>query len=162
MKQAMFAILLCTSVAFGGEADDHGWILEIPEDEIRERVRQLEADPLGKDAKMLRSVLVTYFDEIDMTIVICASHVGPLLESRKRSHKDLSLHMIIASGDHLLAHPDQLDQEHVYQLAGLERVITVYERMIREKPKLEHPFMEDLRVRRDEGTLEAFVRAGCE
>jgi len=159
MRIAATAVWLCALVAGGSEAGDTSWVLELSDAEIHTRVQQLEADPLGKDANVLRSVLVTYFDEIDLTFEVCTTHLKPMLNSRPRSHKDLWLHLIIATGDHLLSNPDQLSQTHVYQLAGLERVIDVYDRMIQHNSKLVHPFMEDLRARREDGTLAEFVRS---
>ena len=102
---------------------------------------------------------ITHFDEMEPEFELCLNQIGPLMDAKKQAHKNLWFHVAIASGDYLLEHPDAIDDKYSYQLAGLEGAIRSYENMIQQKPKLMHPFMDQLRSLRDQGRLGEHVRS---
>ena len=133
------------------------WDSPIEIDKIHQMVKALETDPLGKDAKALLVGLYAFMDKMDPEFVVCLSQFAPLLDSKKGAHEDLWMHVAIASGDYLLDHPEDIENEPAYQEAGLEGMLRAYENMVRAKPKLRHEFLEHLVELRDQGNLRQHV-----
>ncbi|MEP6947353.1 MAG: hypothetical protein ABJA02_15650 [Acidobacteriota bacterium] len=150
----LFFVLLfgavCFQTAFGQEADHQKLI---------KASRFLEQDPLGKDAKAIRSwAFVWAADTKDVTVIICGL-AGPFLDKKVKFGNELMSQYTIAMTAYKLEHPDKLTDENAAQLAGVESALTVYEFLLNNNPKGKTPAIDDLLSKRDKGDLAAFVAA---
>ena len=152
--------VLALSVAIGlvRSAGEPYWDSPVPVEKIQQMVRDLEAAPLAKEADTLRAFLVKYFDSMRPEFVVCLGQFSPLMDAKKKAHKNLWLQVPIASGSYLLDHPEAIDDHVAYQLAGLEGMLRVYEKMLLAKPQLRYEFLDELLTLRDAGKLVEHVR----
>ncbi|HEX8491702.1 MAG TPA: hypothetical protein VF658_02570 [Pyrinomonadaceae bacterium] len=121
--------------------------------------RFLETDPLNKDAKMARKWLLTWLTEVpDITITLCGDYLKPLLEKDKDYSKDIFFQMSFSSAAFMIEHPDQAADDVAVNKAGLEGALRTYEAIVKAKPKVKWPFLDELIQRREKGTLEEYVR----
>jgi hypothetical protein len=131
----------------------------IPRNKFREGVELLITDPYGDHADALRAVLYVYVDNIRPEFVMCVPQFAPLLDSNNEDHRSIWVQIAISSGDYLLVHPEAIDDEHRYQVAGIEGALRMYENMLETNPDVRHEFLEGLIALRDEGRLGEHVQA---
>jgi hypothetical protein len=155
---SLFSVFVFILPTHSTQDQKHSWESPWPIEKVQQMVRDLEADPLGKHADNLRAVLGTYFDNMRPEFVVCIDQFLPLLHSDKVAHKNLWLHVPISSGSFLLDHPEAIQDEEAYQLAGLKGMLRAYEKMIQVKPMLRHDFLEELLRLQDAGKLNEYVR----
>jgi hypothetical protein len=123
--------------------------------------RQLESDPLGKDAKEARSWMLTWLINVpDISVTVCPNYLEPLFgkDKNKNYASDLTLQMTLSSAAFIIEHPDQAKDDVAVNKAGLEGTLRAYEAILKTKPKATWPFLDQLIERRNKGTLEDYVR----
>jgi len=122
---------------------------------------QLEADPLGKDAKEGRRWMLTWLIGVpDISVTVCPNYLEPLFgkDKNKNYASDLTLQMTLSSAAFIIEHPDQAKDDVAVNKAGLEGTLKAYEAILKTKPKATWPFLDQLIERRNKGTLEDYVR----
>lgn len=123
--------------------------------------RELEQNPLSSTAPASRAWLATWLTDIpDISLRPCTELVRPLLRARRGYSRELVEQLMFSSVAYLIEHPDRVDDPVALARGGLEGVLRTYEAILRIKPNEHHPFLDDLLVRRDEGTLGVFVEDG--
>src|SRR5262245_59608535 len=80
------------------------WAKSLDKETVHRAVVDHEQDPLGRDAKKIRPVLVVHFEDIDY--VVCLDQVGPLLDTKSEAHEAVFWQVVFGSGDFVEQHPD--------------------------------------------------------
>lgn len=122
-------------------------------------IRGLEADPLNKDAKKARQWLLSWLIEVpDITITLCADYLKPIFDKDKDYARDIFFQMSFSSAAFIIEHPEQATDDVAVNKAGIEGSLRAYEAIVKAKPKVKWPFLDELIQRREKGTLEEYVR----
>jgi hypothetical protein len=118
----------------------------------------LETDPLGSEAKEARHWLTIWLIEIpDISVSLCGTLLGPVLESKKNYSPELVTQMMYSSAAFLIEHPDLASDHVATYAAGVEGSLRAYEAILKSKPKAGWPFLDDLIQKREQGELTAYV-----
>lgn len=121
--------------------------------------RALETDPFNKDAKNARAWLVTFLSDVpDITVTISDCYLGSIFGKDKNYSSELFFQSTFASAAFMIEHPDQAKDDVAVNKAGIEGTLRMYEAILKQKPKAKWAFLDELRERRDKGTLEDYVR----
>jgi len=121
----------------------------------------LEEDPLGESAADGRAWALSWLAAApDIHVSVCLELIDPLLKSKKPDADALTLQLSISSGAFVIEHPEQATDDAAVSRAGLLGVLRAYERIIAQHPKSQIPFLDDLRHKRDNDELRAFVSKG--
>jgi|KBSSwiStaDraftv2_1062776.scaffolds.fasta_scaffold1147230_2 hypothetical protein len=155
---AALAVMLTAGSPPSAKDGERSWRSPVPIDKVQQMVRDLESDPLGKNADALRAYLVKYFDNMRPEFVVCLAQFQPLMQAEKEAHKNLWLQVPISSGSFLLDHPEAIEDTAAYQLAGLEGMLRVYTKMLASDPSLRHDFLDQLVRLQHDGKLGEHVR----
>lgn len=122
-------------------------------------VRALESDPLGKEAKDARSSVLRWLIEVpDVSVTVCSDYLKPLMDKDKNYSSELFFQMTLSSAAFIIEHPDQAKDDVAVNKAGVEGALRAYEAILKQKPKAQWPFLDELIQRREKGTLEEYVR----
>jgi hypothetical protein len=161
----VFFLAIGFSMTFAGDTpmqdDDPEFtalVKSMTPEQLHEIVVDLETDPLGKHADGLRAGLLVYFEDVDF--VFCVTKTIVLLNEskKKRLHAPVWMQVIFGSGDYVTQHPEQIDDEFAYTLAGWESALRVYEKITSEKPKARLDELDRLVGLRNGGQLGDYVR----
>ena len=126
-------------------------------------IEMLERDPLGKDAKTAKRWLTMWLIEIpDVSVKMCGTMLGPVLESKKNYSAELVQQMMYSSAAFIIRNPDKTNDDVAVYQAGVEGSLRAYEAILKSKPKARWPFLDDLLQKRDAGELRAFVESASE
>jgi hypothetical protein len=130
--------------------------------EERERalrlVQVLETDPLGDEAKRAREWLLAWLIEVpDVSVKLCGSLLGPLLESKKNYSEELVMQMMFSEAAFVIRSPTMAADDLAAYTAGIEGALRAYEAILKSKPKARWPFLDDLLQKRDAGVLRNYV-----
>jgi len=126
-----------------------------------ETAHALENDPLGATAADGRAWVLAWLGSApDVTVNVCLELIDPLLKSKKPDAAALAVQLAITSGAFVIEHPEQATDDAVVSRAGLLGVLRAYERIVAQHPKSQISFLDDLRHKRDNGELAAFVSKG--
>jgi hypothetical protein len=128
--------------------------------------RELEQDPLAKDAKDQRAWVIKWIEEIpDITVTVCNDFFGKYPDPPRGHSQEIMLQMTIASAAFMIEHPDKVKDEQAVDLAGLESSLKAYEAILKQDPSARWPFLDKLISMRDQGKLDDYVgdtRRKCE
>ncbi len=129
--------------------------------EVIKAAKLLEAEPLHKDAKIIRGAAVKYVIETDeVSVVVCSGELmTALLDKKNKNSSELIAQYTIAMAAFKLENPDKNDDENAAQLAGTESALRAYQAFIKEKPKTKHAGMDGLLAKVQDGSLKAMVEA---
>ena len=120
--------------------------------------RELEADPVSADAADKRRWLIDWFTKApDITILVC-DLLGPLPKDGHPFFPQVLVQMMFAGGSFIIEHPDQAADQVAVQTAGMQGALKVYEFFVKEMPEKRLPFLDDLLVKRGNGTLGAYMK----
>ena len=126
--------------------------------------RSLEADPLNKDARKAKEWFILWLIRVpDISVTLCSDYFSPLFEKDKKDKdknyvSEITTQMMFSSAAFIIEHPDQAKDEIAVNKAGLEGSLKAYEAISKAKPNVKWPFLDELIVRRGQGTLEDYVR----
>ena len=124
-----------------------------------ELARQLESDPLGKNANAARQWLTIFLVEVpDLTVSICSNFLGSYMEQEHARAAEIVTQMAFSAAAFAYEHPDQANDEAAKYLAGIEGALRAYEAIVTAEPKERHAALDALIARRDKGELVAYVR----
>jgi hypothetical protein len=125
-------------------------------------VRNLETDPLSKDASQERKWLLTWIREVpDIAVTTCVPLVSPLLNSEYAYKSILSVQLTFSTAAYVIEHPEKMHDIQASSLAGLEGVLAAYQSLIKAKPDAKQSFLDELLAKRAEGKLAEFVASNC-
>jgi hypothetical protein len=120
--------------------------------------RQLEEDPLGKDAKDQRAWMIQWIIEIpDITVNVCAEYFGSLPNPPRGHSQEVFTQMMISSAAFMIEHPDKVKNEQAVALAGLLGSLKAYEAVLKQDPSAHWTYVDRLVKMRDQGKLDDYV-----
>jgi carboxypeptidase Q len=128
--------------------------------------RQLEREPLGKDAKDVRQSLTVWLIHVpDIVVQPCGSLLGPVVNTTKDDYSaELNAQMNFSQAAYIIENPSKARDIHALLTASLEGALKAYEAILKKRPAARRPYLDDLLTRRDQGEIGAYVRqamAGC-
>ena len=120
--------------------------------------RDLENDPLGKDAKEQREWALDWIEKIpDITVNVCFDFFGKLPDPPRGHSKEISMQMIISSAAFMIEHPDKVKDEQAIALAGLLGSLKAYQAVLKQDPAARWTYVDKLIVMREEGKLDDYI-----
>lgn len=98
----------------------------------------------------------------DVSVVLCGGDLmAPILNKKNKNSTELIGQYTIGMAAFKLQNPSNTNENDA-QLAGLESVLKVYEKLVAVKPKTKHDGMESLLAKRNANELKAAVdQADC-
>nr|AAP58562.1 hypothetical protein [uncultured Acidobacteriota bacterium] len=148
-----FVVVVATALAAGPTFAQSG-----PDEEVEtliKTVKLLEQDPLGKKSKDLRSKALMWVIETDKVTVSACSLLVSGLDEKYKYAGDLVTQYTLGMAAAKLTTPS-LD-ENAIQQAGIDSALISYEAMVKAQPKARNVFMDDLLVKRGNGSLATYV-----
>src|SRR5258708_27533263 len=119
--------------------------------------RDLENDPLGKDAKEQRDWALDWIEKIpDITVNVCFDFFGKLPDPPRGHSKEITLQMIISSAAFMIEHPDKVKDEQAIAMAGLLGSLKAYQAILKQDSAARWPYVDKLIVMREEGKLDDY------
>lgn len=120
--------------------------------------RLLENEPLGPQAKDARQWFTVWLVTVpDITITACGDLLSTAPHSAKKYSAEIFTQTMYSGAAFIVEHPDSADNQTAVYRAGLEGALKAYEAIRQQEPKYAWPFLDELRQKRDSGTLEEFV-----
>jgi hypothetical protein len=120
--------------------------------------RELEIDPLGKDAKDDREWVMQWIVDIpDITVNVCFDYFGKMPDPPRGHSKEIVRQMIISSAAFMIEHPDKTKDEQAIVTAGLLGSLKAYQAILKGEPDARWPYMDKIVQMRDQGKLDDFV-----
>ena len=120
--------------------------------------RDLENDPLGKDAKEQRDWALDWIEKIpDITVNVCFDFFGKLPDPPRGHSKEIAMQMIISSAAFMIEHPDKVKDEQAIALAGLLGSLKTYQAILKQDASSRWPYVDKLVVMREEGKLDDYI-----
>jgi len=119
---------------------------------------QLEADPLGKDAKDQREWMIQWIIEIpDITVDVCFEYFGSLPHPPRGHSQEVVSQMMLSSAAFMIEHPDKVKDEQAVALAGLLGSLKAYEAILKQDTSARWLYVDHLLSMRDQGKLDDYV-----
>jgi len=120
--------------------------------------RDLENDPLGKDAREQREWALNWIEKIpDITVNVCFDFFGKLPDPPRGHSKEIAMQMIISSAAFMIEHPDKVKDEQAIALAGLLGSLKAYQAVLKQDPAARWTYVDKLIVMREEGKLDDYI-----
>jgi hypothetical protein len=140
-------------------ADERKAKLEERRTNVINRIRALEAEPVGAQADAHRTWLLSWRPEdLGITVRVC----GDLVENKVAKH-NMSANVLFVSqfgfsaARFMLENPKQVKDEKAINVAGLEGLLSVYARLSESDMSLRDKNFDELLKRRDAGKLREYV-----
>lgn len=157
LKAALLGVF-CLAICISGLAQDRGPSTHEEREMALKAARLLEADPLHKDAKKVRSWFTLWLIQIpDITIELCSDSLGPLGGSKKNYSSEIFGQTMYSSAAFIIENPDRAKDRVAVNLAGVEGALKAYESILKTKPKARWEFLDQLIAKRENGDLRAYV-----
>lgn len=119
----------------------------------------LEENPLDKRAKDLRRKAVEWVIATDKVSVIICPGITRGLEEKYKYTSEIFGQYTIGMAAFKLANSGK--DENSAQVAGYESALRSYEVILKQQPKAKHAYLDDLLVKRSDGTLAPFAADSC-
>lgn len=138
-----------------------------PEERKRaiELATSLEKNPLAKEAKDHRAVLLVFLTQApDIKIKLCTDALGPLKRLKGDYESELVGQLAYSQAKFVIENPDKAEDDAAVYLAGVEGVLRTWQAIKATKPKAKFELMEELLQKQQAGTLAEYVRdstKGC-
>jgi tetratricopeptide (TPR) repeat protein len=123
-----------------------------------EFARDLETDPLGKDAQGIRAASIRWLTEVpDIKIEVC-DLLPDLLQSKKNYGAELFGQTIVSSGAFVAAYPELTGDHLLVNTAGVVGALNAYQAILKSHPESKWLLLDDLLQKSTAGDLPAFVQ----
>lgn len=120
--------------------------------------RELEEDPLAKDAKDKRAWVVQWITDIpDITVTECSDFFGNVSNAPQPHVKEIVYQMDISSAAFMIEHPDKAKDEQAVATAGLLGSLKVYQSILKQQPDARWPYLDKIVQMREQGKLDDYV-----
>jgi len=120
--------------------------------------RQLEEDPLSKDAKEQRAWALDWIEKIpDITVNVCFEFFGKIPDPPRGHSREITMQMIISSAAFVVEHPDKAKDEQAITLAGLLGSLKTYQSILKQDSSARWPYVDKLIQMRENGKLDDYV-----
>lgn len=151
--KSLFLILLLVSSAAG-------FVRQEPKDDAARLIaaaKFLEESPFDKRAKDVRRWAMEWLIATDkVTVNLCGSLSSGVNKGKEYKYSsEIFGQYAFGMGGFKLANPDK--DEASVQLAGYESALRAYESILKEQPKAKNPFLDELLVKRADGTLSQYL-----
>ena len=123
--------------------------------------RQLEREPLGKQAKEARQWLTVWLINVpDIVVRPCGALLGPVMnEGAKDDYSaELQSQMMYAQAALVIENPAAANDMLAMYIASVESALKTYEAILKKKPAARRPYLDDLLAKRDKGEIHAYVK----
>ena len=121
--------------------------------------RDLEADPLGPNAKEERSWITVWLIQIpDITVKFCTALLGPRSDPENSHWSDVSTQMLYSGAAFMIENPKKKNDQQAVYLAGLDGALKSYEAILKREPQARWPFVDGLIEKRDQEKLDEYVK----
>src|SRR3954447_22695098 len=126
-------------------------------------IHELEAHPMSAKLAKDREWVFQWLQDIpDVKVGICTGLIGPLLEEKKSDARNaITLQHLLSSAAFQMEFPDERDVAVIYTAAS-EGMLRAYENVLKQEPEYKSPFLEGLRAKKSNGTLETYVKSGLD
>jgi len=105
--------------------------------------RDLEADPLGPNAKEERSWITVWLIQIpDITVKFCTALLGPRSDPQYSHWSDVSTQMLYSGSAFMIENPKKKNDQQAVYLAGLDGALKSYEALLKREPQARWPFVD--------------------
>lgn len=158
-RRAWVPLIICLlawpAVAWAGKRGQSS-----PEDRAKfvKLTRQLEADPLGKEAVEARQWLIPWLEKVkDITVTVC-DLLGPIPGEDHPYSPEILTQMMFSNAAFQIEHPDKADDKVAVQTAGVEGALKAYEAILKSKPEAQIAFLDDLVRKRDAGEFGTYMK----
>jgi hypothetical protein len=116
------------------------------------------SDPLSAHNTDEREWVLKWVIEVpDVHVKVCMI-LDQLPKGNKKHGADIFSGEVLAQTAYVLEHPMNTDDLNAQLEAGVEGALRVYAAVVKANEKDRQPFLDDLMKRRDEGTLNDFVK----
>jgi tetratricopeptide (TPR) repeat protein len=125
-----------------------------------EIARRLETDPLGKDAKDLRSAMIGWLADVpDLKVVVC-DLIPELLQAKKDKNysSELFVQSMISAGGFVAEEPSLSGDFLLVNTAAVEGTLNAYQSILKTHADAKWPVLDDLLKKRATGELPDFAR----
>ena len=120
--------------------------------------RELESDPLGKDAKDNREWFIQWIVAIpDITVNVCDEYFGAIPKPPRGHMREIVSQMTISMTAFMIEHPDKTKDEQAIATAGLLGSLKTYQAILKGEPDARWPYLDKIVQMRDQGKLDDFV-----
>ena len=120
--------------------------------------RQLEDDPLAKDAKDNREWFIQWIVAIpDITVNVCDEYFGAIPKPPRGHMREIVSQMTISMTAFMIEHPDKMKDEQAVATAGLLGSLKAYQSILKGDPESRWPYLDKIVQMRDQGMLDDFV-----
>jgi hypothetical protein len=120
--------------------------------------RELESDPLAKDAKDQRAWVLDWIEKIpDITVNVCFDFFGKVPEPPRGHSREIIMQMIISSAAYMVEHPDKVKDEQSIATAGLLGSLKAYEAILKQDSTARWPYLDKIVQKRDQGQLDDYI-----
>ena len=119
----------------------------------------LEENPLDKRAKDVRRKAVEWIIATDKVSVIICPGITRGLEEKYKYTSEVFGQYTIGMAAFKLANSGK--DENSAQVAGYQSALLSYEAILKQQPKAKHAYLDDLLVKRSDGTLAQFTADSC-
>jgi hypothetical protein len=121
--------------------------------------RDLEADPLGPNAKEERSWITQWLIQIpDITVKFCTDLLGPRPSPESTYWSGISTQMLYSGAAFIIENPKKKNDLQAIYLAGVEGALKSYEAILKRESQARWPFVDGLIEKRDQGKLGEYVK----
>lgn len=123
----------------------------------------LERDPLSKDAKKYRGVLLNWIDDVpDITVRYCVEALGDVTKMKGDEGGILVAQQIFSATKFIIQNPDKANDDEAVNLAGLEGVLRTYEALKKARAKVRFSSIDKLLELRESGQLSHHIKTAMQ
>ena len=120
--------------------------------------RELEEDPLGKDAKDNRQWVIQWIVDIpDITVTECDDFFGKIPKTPRGHMREIVSQMVISMAAYMIEHPDKAKDEQAVALAGLLGALKAYQSILKQDSAARWGYLDKLIQMREQGKLDDYV-----
>ena len=120
-------------------------------------IHHFEADPLNPNMQPEKEWLTAWMIQVpDLHVKVCM--LLNLPKGDKKDSQALFNAMFFSQITFVIENPDKQNDDLAQFEAGVEGALRTYEFLLKTKPKDRQPFLDDLLLRRDAGTLVQWVK----
>ena len=157
----VFVGLMCVPCLAQRQDEERGPSTVEERTKVVKLTRQLERDPLGKEAKEARQWLTVWMIHVpDIVVRPCGALLGPVVGAGTKDDysAELQSQMMYAQAALVIENPERTNDVHAMYVASVESALKTYEAILKKKPAARRPYLDDLLAKRDKGEIHAYVK----